>query len=641
VDAVRTATPAYLQWCLADAGPSTQPMRLAGDASCAQPAAAPQLAHHHLVDLGDRRWTLELRALPAQVPAGLSWDSWLFAAAGLLGTAVLGALLLTVTGRTRRIEMAVNERTADLRHEAAERERTEAALRDSEQRLRTIGTQLPIGVVTMAVDGSILESNPRMRKMVGHAAPALGTYTIADLAHPDDQPELRRQLVELAEGRLPLLRQRLRLVHRDGAEFWVQAGLSLLRTQGLQPRQLLGVFEDITEHLRLADAERARDVAESANQAKSEFLSRMSHELRTPLNAMLGFSQLLEMDQRPVLSGHQGQWVGQIQQAGWHLLHMINDTLDLSRIESGAIRLDIESVALEPLLRASVALVQPDAQRRGLTLTLSLAPDALRVVGDATRIKQIVTNLLSNAVKYNVDGGHILLATRHCPDNMVDLTVQDSGIGMTDAQLAALFQPFNRLGRERGSVEGTGIGLVIARRLTELMGGQLRVTSLAGHGSTFVFNLPAAPEGGVLPEPAAFGLAQEPAYHRRRVLYIEDNETNAEVMRGVLAQRPQVEMQLCTSGLDGLAAAKQTRPSLVMLDMHLPDVDGLELLRHLRDDPDTQDIPVVVVSADATTQRIELAFAEGASDYVTKPVNVQPFLALLDRLLGEQETQFG
>jgi CheY-like chemotaxis protein len=407
-----------------------------------------------------------------------------------------------------------------------------------------------------------------------------------------------------------------------------------------RPTRMVGVLEDITEHLRLQDAERARERAEAANRAKSEFVSRMSHELRTPLNAMLGFAQLLELDRDNPLAGHQTQWTQQIQHAGWHLLSMINDTLDLSRIESGNLKLQLEPLDVGEMLHAACSLVAQDAQRRGVTLELLPPARALRVEGDMTRVKQILTNLLSNAIKYNVDGGLVRLTGRLRDTHTVELEVADTGLGMTAQQLSELFQPFNRLGREGSDQEGTGIGLVISQRLAQLMGGSLDVRSTDGEGSVFTLVLPRASgysgttDVGELEWPAAA------SYHRRRVHYIEDNATNAEVMRGIVAQRPQIRMDISSTGLEGLAAVRRELPDLVLLDMHLPDIDGLEVLRELTIDPATADIPVLVVSADAGGTRHEAAMAAGASQYLTKPVGVAQMLAALDRELERIETRY-
>jgi signal transduction histidine kinase/ActR/RegA family two-component response regulator len=445
----------------------------------------------------------------------------------------------------------------------------------------------------------------------------------------------------MRRGECEVFRREKRYMSKDGGVIHALLTVALLRDAQGRPESTVGVVEDISEHLRLAEAERARESAESSNRAKSEFVSRMSHELRTPLNAMLGFAQLLSLDRKPTLAEHQRAWAAQIQQAGWHLLHMINDTLDLSRIESGMLKLETVALDLGALVNDALAMVGPAAEKRGLQFEQQLDRRARAVLGDETRIKQILTNLLSNAVKYNVDGGRIGVRSRVTESQVVEIVVSDTGLGMTRAQMDELFQPYNRLGRERTSVEGTGIGLVISRRLAELMGGSLRAQSVAGEGSNFILTLPRAPqEDGSLT--TASELAAEPASYRRRLVhYIEDNETNIEVMRGILLRRPQVELSVSMNGLDGLAAVRLRRPSLILLDMHLPDIDGLELLRHLKDDDELGSIPVVVVSADATAAHVEAALTAGAAHYITKPVNLAGFLDVLDELLNDMDTQLG
>ena len=345
------------------------------------------------------------------------------------------------------------------------------------------------------------------------------------------------------------------------------------------------------------------------------------------------------------MAAHQLEWTGQIRQAGWHLLHMINDTLDLARIESGHVDLDPRALDLADVVADAVALLAHNAEHRGIRIQVQLRPDARHVLGDATRLKQILTNLLSNAVKYNVEGGQVHVSSRIADDGRVAVEVQDSGAGMDADQVAQLFQPFNRLGREGGPVEGTGIGLVISLRLAELMSGTLYAQSSPGSGSTFTVELPRASAAAplLLSTPADdsdSGLGE--AHYRQRVVhYIEDNEINAEVMRGILALRPQINFVTSALGLDGLATIRARRPSVILLDMHLPDIDGLELLRHLKADADTADIPVVVVSADATESRIAAAMTAGAEHYLTKPVNVQQFLTALDEILERLDTLFG
>ncbi|URI09318.1 CHASE domain-containing protein [Aquincola tertiaricarbonis] len=642
VRAVEASLTTPLSLCIVDKTVGADLPRLGGEAGCERPATKRRPVHVRPITFAGRQWEIRVRARPGvaadEVPLG---NAWPFSIVGLLATAMVGALLLTMTGRARRIELAVNERTADLVREVAERKRTEAALRESEQRFRNMLDHVPIGVIYTDLDGRIRESNPRLREMTGYGAEELAGMDAALLTHPDDRAfdlELNRRLVR---GEMPMVRRQKRCITRDQRVVWVSVVITVLRDGAGAPHRLVGVVEDITEHLRLQEAERARESAEAANRAKSDFLSRMSHELRTPLNAMLGFAQLLELDRQQPLATHQTEWTTQIQQSGWHLLHMINDTLDLSRIESGTLKLQTETLDVPELLRATRSLLEHNALRRGVTVREQLDPEATSVVGDLTRVKQIMTNLLSNAIKYNQQGGRVTIATQLTDAQTVQIEVSDTGLGMNEHQLAELFQPFNRLGRETSGEEGTGIGLVISQRLAELMGGTLRARSVEGQGSTFVLRLPRGRAGAAPPLLAEDGKLAEASYRRRIVHYVEDNDTNAEVMRGILAQRPQIQLEISSTGLDGLAAIRVERPSLVLLDMHLPDIDGLELLRHLKADDSTADIPVVVVSADATSARIREAMAAGAAQYLTKPVNVGEILAVLDEQLQAQDTRFG
>ncbi len=637
------SAPDYLGLCLIDTDPAAKIPRLAGDAGCETQAAAGKgmLLHTHDIEFAGRHWTLRVRARATEVPESGSGNAWLFSMACLLGAAMLGALLLVVTGRARRIEAAVQERTAALQAEVHERERAQAALRDSEQRFRNILNTAPIGIIYTDLEGRVKQANPRFCELSGYSEDELQTMTVAQYTHPDDVREDIALSQALVRGEVPMYRRQKRCVTKDGRTMWVQSTVTLLRDEYGQARRIVGVVEDITEHLRLLDAETARERAEAANRAKSDFLSRMSHELRTPLNAMLGFAQLLELDRNAPLPDHQRPWVAQIQQAGWHLLEMINDVLDLSRIESGNLKLHVEPIDLSSLLNTSLAMVHTEAKRRGLTVSTELAEGTGVLMGDATRVKQILVNLLSNAVKYNNEGGRVHIAARLRPHDTVEIAVTDTGLGMTAEQLGELFQPFNRLGRERSAQEGTGIGLVISQRLAELMGGSLRVRSIAGEGSSFILTLPQAVEPDTVPSHLDPMLTASPEYHQRIVHYVEDNETNVEVMRGILAQRPQVVMEVSGTGAEALQAIRARQPDLILLDMHLPDMNGYELLEALKADPDTEAVPVVVVSADATARQIEMALLAGARLYLTKPVSVTELLAAVDEVLERLSTRFG
>ncbi len=639
LSAFRTSLPHYLKLCIIDTDPTARRRRLAGEPGCE--TARTDLLHVRPLAFAGRQWDLSVGASRVDLPEAGERNALLFSLVGLLATAMLGALLLTVTGRTRRIEAAVKDRTAALQREIVERERTEADLRESEQRFRNILNNVPIGVVYTDLHGNVKQVNPRFCELTGYSDDELMAMNVAALNHPDDRVQDFELSGQLVRGEIPMYRRQGRYLTRDSRMVWVQSIVTLLRDVQGAPHRIVGVVEDITEHLQLAEAERAREIAEAANLAKSEFLSRMSHELRTPLNAMLGFAQLLELDQNNPLPAAQRPWVAQIQGAGWHLLDMINDVLDLSRIESGTLNLQPDRLDLREVIAAALPLVEQDAKRRGITVSQNVPDDVARVMGDSTRVKQILINLLSNAVKYNSNGGRIHIATRISHRDSIELTVTDTGLGMTATQLAQLFQPFNRLGRERSALEGTGIGLVISQRLAELMGGALRARSTAGEGSSFILTLPRAEP----PDTAAAALDDTPStssdYHQRVVHYVEDNETNVEVMRGILSRRPQVRFDVSITGLDGLAAIRAHRPDLILLDMHLPDIDGLELLRHLKADRSTADIPVVVVSADALAAQIAIAMKAGAFRYLTKPVSVSELLSVVDSVLDEVETRFG
>ena len=635
--AVRDEVPHYLKVCVVDTDAMAERRRLFGPPGCESESAG--LLHVRSMAFAGRQWDLRVYANPADLPGARDSNAWLFSVVGMLAAAVLGALLLTVTGRTRRIEAAVAERTAALVQEVREREQAEAAMRESEQRFRNIFNNVPIGVCYTDLRGNVKQTNPRFCELVGYSADELLAMRASDFTHPDDFEQDIELTRGLLRGEFPIYRRQKRYIDKSGRIFPVQTTVTLLRDEAGNPRRVVGAVEDITEHLQLAEAERAREAAEASNRAKSDFLSRMSHELRTPLNAMLGFAQLLELDQRHPLSQSQRPWVSQIQGAGWHLLEMINDVLDLSRIESGNLRLDPATLELPGLLAATLTMIEGEAEKREITVSQELAADALRMKGDATRVKQILTNLLSNAVKYNIEQGRIHVASRR-DGEVVEITITDTGLGMTADQMGELFQPFNRLGRERSQQEGTGIGLVISQRLAELMGGTLRARSSAGVGSSFILTLPAAESD----EPAM--LSDDPItasrrYHRRVVHYVEDNETNVEVMRGVLAQRPQVRMDVSLTGLDGVAAIRARKPDVVLLDMHLPDISGMEVMRQLKADPSTAGIPVVIVSADALVAQIDAALDAGAHRYLTKPVSVNELLAVLDELLDEAETRYG
>ncbi|CAD5373934.1 Histidine kinase [Rubrivivax sp. A210] len=428
------------------------------------------------------------------------------------------------------------------------------------------------------------------------------------------------------------------LARADGQRLQVSLAMTSLRDPDGALEGFLGVAIDITDRRRAEALELARRSAEAANQAKTEFLSRMSHELRSPLNAMLGYAQLIEIDTQEPPGPGQRERSRQIQRAGWHLVQLIDDVLDLSRIESGQLRVSIEAVDARGVLARAAELAAPQFQRHRVLMRTdwvgATAPEAAApVLADATRLTQVLVNLLGNAAKYSPPGSTVRLEWEALPGRQLALRVIDPGRGMTPEQLGQLFQPFNRLGLESSGIEGTGIGLVITRHLVELMHGSLAVQSQAGEGSRFTVTLPQAEALAVpaatpaLPDAGTGGLSG-------RVLYIEDNEVNALLMREILRLRPRVQLDLAATVAEGLELVRRHRPQLVLLDMHLPDAHGSVALDAIRADASLAGTVVIVVSADATRQQVNTMLARGARSYLTKPLRVPEALAAIDAALG-------
>ncbi|MBI5925943.1 MAG: transporter substrate-binding domain-containing protein [Aquabacterium sp.] len=385
----------------------------------------------------------------------------------------------------------------------------------------------------------------------------------------------------------------------------------------------------------------ARDASESASQAKSEFLSRMSHELRTPMNAILGFAQLIDMD---VGSASRSKaHVQEILRAGKHLLHLINDVLDLEQVEAGRLTLHPERVELSALGREVLALMQPLADQQHVALSMGGMND-LAVMADATRVRQVVLNLLSNAVKYNRPGGQVWLEACVHGDEVIRISVRDTGPGIAAKYLDQLFQPFSRLGAESGQIEGSGIGLSLCRRLAELMQGAMGVHSQEGEGSTFWVDLPRAMPQRALQENVMRPDAQSaigptvaggrPSPRLATLLYVEDNPANLQLMEQIVARHQGVELVTAPLGQAGLALARSSRPDLILLDIHLPDIDGYAVLGQLRSDPQTRATPVIAVTANAMPMDVHRIRDAGFDDYVSKPIKVTHIDMLIHERLG-------
>ena len=377
---------------------------------------------------------------------------------------------------------------------------------------------------------------------------------------------------------------------------------------------------------RTAELENARSVAERANKAKSDFLSRMSHELRTPLNAIMGFGQLLQLDP---LAEEQQDGVKHILRAGRHLLSLINEVLDVARIEAGALSLSPEAVDVADIVQHAVAMIRPLASQRDLTIAVEPVPH-VHVTADRQRLNQILLNLLSNAVKYNRDGGTVRVSVR-TSGGRVRITVADTGAGIPAEKIELLFRPFERLGADQSGVEGTGLGLALAKGLAQAMNGSLSVESVIDQGSFFTVELPVTdgPSAGDNPLPSPPAVVHPVG----TILYIEDNLSNVSLMERLVRRRPGVDLVHAQDGRTGVEAVRTQPPNLIFLDLHLPDTPGEEVLRQLWSDPATRRIPVVVLSADATAVQKQRLLACGAIAYLTKPFDIGEVLDVIDRTL--------
>lgn len=406
-----------------------------------------------------------------------------------------------------------------------------------------------------------------------------------------------------------------------------------------------------TMQLELANSELelAIEEARAANQAKSAFLSSMSHELRTPLNAILGFAQILSSNAMPTTPEQKMEFSNHILKSGRHLLTLINEILDLAKVEAGAVTLSMEAVGLGEVLAECRTMIEPLASARGIRV---LFPDGcldVQLRADRTRLKQVLLNLLSNAVKYNREGGAVVLDCTEAGPQRLRLSVRDTGMGLESSQVAALFQPFNRLGQEGGTQEGSGIGLVLTRRLVELMGGEIGVTSSPGVGSVFWIELstqlPASasmPASGPTPILAAAEQAQpapETAGAPHLLLYIEDNPANLKLVQEIVRFRPDLRLLSAPDGHFGLSLARSQHPEVILMDLNLPGMSGFEVLAELRRDPDTASIPAIALTANAMPRDVERGLAAGFDRYLTKPIDIDRFNEAIDGVLARRPAQ--
>jgi PAS domain S-box-containing protein len=535
-----------------------------------------------------------------------------------------------------------------------------AALRSADQRAALSARSAGIGTWQVDLESGLERWDEQMfalRDLPVREQPPTREERLA-LLHPDDV----HVVIDSQRGALDAdesSQYEFRVLLPGGGVRWLASrSIPVRNALGTTVRRV-GVNWDITENKRAQVALQEKAVAERESQAKSKFLARMSHELRTPLNAVLGFTRLLQRDAQGAPGSEQRARLGHIRAAGEHLLSLINDVLDLSNLQEGGLKLDPQAIDLRALTAQALPLVDALAAQRQVRLRTDAAEQAVHAWADPTRVLQVLLNLLSNAVKYNRAHGEVTIALRST-GAAAELRITDTGRGMTPAQIAHLFEPFNRLGIEHEGIEGTGIGLVIVKALVEGMGGSLGVTSQAGHGSTFTLTLPTPPQApaparapperdaagaapaaaaGATPSvpsapPTAATAGAVPPMLQGRLLYIEDNAVNVLLVEELVGTLPGLTLVAEATGGAGVERAGSLQPDLILVDMQLPDFDGFEVLRRLRHRPETAAIPCVAVSANAMPDDITRALEAGFEAYWTKPIDFRAFIAALEARFG-------
>ena len=535
------------------------------------------------------------------------------------------------------LEERVEQRTAELRKEVVARQQAEEEVRASQQQLKNILDFAPLHIFLQDRGGRYLQANRAFagacnlttEEMLGKTgADLFPAETVAMVAAHSEQVFATGEAQEFEEI----------IPREDGPHTFLSMRFLLPGPNGA-PDTMGVISRDVTERKRDEQAiQQAREEAERANRAKSEFLSRMSHELRTPLNAILGFGQLLEMSPQ---TSRQRENVSHILKGGKHLLGLINEVLDIARIESGRLELTLGSVDAAHILDEAANLIQPLAAGRNVRVSRCTGDGKNKKVwADRQRLSQIALNLLSNAVKYNRPGGNVSMSCEVVgPKGKVRLAVSDTGYGIDPVHLCKLFTPFERLGAEHGNIEGTGIGLALSKRLVEAMGGAIGVDSVVDHGSTFWVELPGADEeiSAVNETKPIRTLTSGWSDTRPTVLYIEDNLSNFSLVEQTLeVMRPETRLLAAMQGRLGLDMAAEHRPDLILLDLQLPDIPGDEVLRQLHADEKTRELPVLMISADATKGQVAHLLALGARAYLTKPLDIPAFLQAFDEALSSR-----
>jgi len=518
---------------------------------------------------------------------------------------------------------------------AIENQLTERRL--AEDKLSAIVENTGEGIVTINSSGEIELFNQGAEKIFGYAASEVIGSNVAVLVPEAERLEHDR-FVKQSEIHAPRIINRSRDLQgqrKNGELFPLELNIAPMEVG--TNNKFVGIMRDVSKRkLQELELISARDAAEAANLAKSEFLSSMSHELRTPMNAILGFGQLMEGDPVEELSPRQLDYVGQILRGGEHLLELIDQVLELSKIESGNLTYSLEAFDVIDVMEEASAMVAKSAAENGIKFkNLKDSHDKLLVWADRSRVRQVLLNLLSNAIKYNSKNGTVTLDAEVLDTSEIKISISDTGYGIPENKQAHLFEPFNRLGREAGEIEGTGIGLTITKQIVELLDGHVGFDSKVGEGSNFWVTFPLAATSQILQDsdllPHAHTLAGNFDMGQKTILYIEDNPTNLRLMQEVIRQIPDMQMLSAHNAEIGLAVARENKTDIILMDINLPGMSGIDALKVLRTHSNTSEIPVIALTAAAMPSEIAAGKAAGFEDYIIKPINVPEVLSALNK----------
>lgn len=549
--------------------------------------------------------------------------------------------LLAEVAERRRAQEQLRELNETLEQRVAERTeellRASTELNETNARYRSLFDNSLDAIISLDTRGHFVTANPAALRLTGRTLEELKTIHFADLCVPDQREAAMNAFRSAAHNECITMDTAIITAGGERRDLFISGAPAIL---GGEFSGISCIARDITDRKRVeTELNAAKVMAEKANLAKSEFLSSMSHELRTPLNAILGFAQIMESDSPPPTLS-QKQNLREILKAGWYLLELINEILDLAQIESGKMSISMEPVSLSDIMHECIAMIEPQTQKRGIRVTYPPMEFPYVLNADRIRLKQALINLLSNAVKYNLEGGSVVMDCIVNTPGRIRILIKDTGMGLAPQQLAQLFQPFNRLGQEGGAEEGTGIGLVVTKRLVELMGGAIGVESSHGVGSTFWIELNLSAESQII---TAGNAVASPAQVQagaplRTLLYIEDNPANLRLVENLVARRSDLRLLSAMDGKEGIELARASLPDIVLMDINLPGINGIQAMKILRADPATAHIPVIALSANAMPLNIQKSLESGFFYYITKPIKVNEFMEVLDGALKFTQT---